>query len=244
MNNIILSTLLLICIGCSAAEDKLNIGNNAYKLAFFDDFKGERLDTNKWQYRTDSRHWSTQLASNVEIKNGFLYLNLKKEEVLDKNYTGAGIISKETFQYGYYETRLKIPEGTGWHTSFWLMRHNDPSAEIEIDILENDSKHSDSYEIAFHTYPGGHVSVFGQTVRTADMSQEFVVLACEYTPSCVKYYMNGKEVKNLETSKLPKGPVNIWMTSIASWLGGTKSVDEMKLPSAAIFDYLKYYKLI
>ena len=37
-------------------------------------------------------------------------------------------------------------------------------------------------------------------------------------------------------------PVNIKMTSIASWLGGTKSVDDTKLPSTAIFDYVKYYK--
>ena len=65
----------------------------------------------------------------------------------------------------------------------------------------------------------------------------------KYTPNYVKYYMNGKEVKNLDTSKLPKGPVNIWMTSIASWLGGTKSVDDSKLPGTAIFDYVKYYEL-
>lgn len=243
MNKIILSTILLVCIGCSPKKNILNISNKVYKLAFFDDFKGERLDTSMWEYRTDSKHWSTQLANNVEIKNGFLYLNLKKEKALDKDYTGAGIISKSTFRYGYYEAKLKIPEGTGWHTSFWLMRYNDSSAEIEIDIFENDSKHPDSYEIALHTFPGGHVSVFGQTVQTSNINKEFVVLACEYTPNYVKYYMNGKEVKNLDTSNFPKGPVNIKMTSIASWLGGTKSVDDTKLPSTAIFDYVKYYKL-
>jgi hypothetical protein len=80
-------------------------------------------------------------------------------------------------------------------------------------------------------------------VQTANINKEFVVLACEYTPNYVKYYMNGKEVKNLDTSNFPKGPVNIKMTSIASWLGGTKSVDDTKLPSTAIFDYVKYYKL-
>ena len=81
MNKIILSTILLVCIGCSLKKNILNISNKVYKLAFFDDFKGERLDTSIWEYRTDSKHWSTQLANNVEIKNGFLYLDEVAAEI-------------------------------------------------------------------------------------------------------------------------------------------------------------------
>lgn len=241
--------LLLLFFTSSAQVEKIVLNGNIYILDFFDEFSDTEIDTEKWRFRTDSKHWSTQLKRNVELKNGLLYLNLRKEKSLDKNYTGAGIISLDTFRYGYYETHLKIPNGKGWHTSFWLMKHNgygstDPSvAEIEIDILENDSNNPNGYEIAFHKWMGEHVSVFGLYVPTPNMNINFVLVACEYTPDYVKYYMNGNEVKNLDISEVPKGPVNIWITSIASHLGGTSSVDDNKLPSNAIFDYVRYYKL-
>ncbi|WP_395089671.1 GDSL-type esterase/lipase family protein [Armatimonas sp.] len=40
-------------------------------------------------YRTDSKHWSTQKPENVTVKDGFLWLELKKEDAGDKHYTGA-----------------------------------------------------------------------------------------------------------------------------------------------------------
>ncbi len=249
INKVILYFALLMLLGCNGRKDVLKIGNNEYKLIFVDDFNGTALDTNKWVYRTDSKHWSTQLTKNVDVNNGYLFLNLKKEKSLDKDYTGAGIISVDTYRYGFYEARLKIPDGQGWHTSFWLMKNDGfgtkaINAEIEIDILENDSKHPNFYSIAFHKWLGGHVSVFGKKIVTPNMSNEFVTVACEYTPKYIIYYMNGEKVRYLDISDFKQGDVNIWLTSIASWLGGTDSVNELKLPGKAIFDYVKYYKLV
>ena len=98
--------LVLILLGgliyhgsCLAQLDKVKtIEGQTYQLQFSDEFNGTNLDTTKWTYRTDSKHWSTQLPGNVEVKNGFLQLNLKKEKSQDKDYTGAGVISKDTFQ--------------------------------------------------------------------------------------------------------------------------------------------------
>ena len=249
MKNLITPLLILVSFSCLAQKSEMDLNGKTYTLLFFDEFNTAELDGSKWTYRTDSKHWSTQRKRNVEIKNGYLYLHVKKERSLDKEYTGAGIISKDTFKYGYYEARLKIPKGDGWHTSFWLMKHNSlgntlPSAsEIEIDILENDSKNSNGYEIAFHKWIDGHTSVFGQHVETPNMNKNFVVAACEYTADYVKYYLNGKEIKELDLSDLPKGSVNIWLTSIASHLGGTETVDDKELPSSVTIDYVRYYKL-
>jgi hypothetical protein len=45
-------------------------------------------------------------------------------------------------------------------------------------------------------------------------------------------------------SSLVKGPhQQIWLTTIGSHLGGTTKVDDAFLPSAAIFDYVRFYKL-
>ncbi len=216
-----------------------------YKLAFHDEFNGNRLDLDKWMYRTDSKHWSTQLPENVSLSDGFLYLNVKKQKSLDKEYTGAGIISKKLYRYGYYESRLKIPPGEGWHTSFWLMGYDGKgtgasATALELDIFENDSKSKFGYHDNVHRWKGKHEDQ-GKWVVTPDLSADFHTLGCEYSATEVKYYFDGKLVRTTDLSKMPHSDLNIWLTTIATFIGDTKAVDETKLPSAAIFDYVRYY---
>jgi hypothetical protein len=39
--------------------------DSSYQLQWADEFNGSRLDPAAWDYRTDSKHWSTQLPANV-----------------------------------------------------------------------------------------------------------------------------------------------------------------------------------
>ncbi|WP_299552283.1 glycoside hydrolase family 16 protein [Seonamhaeicola sp.] len=248
MKKIIAGLGIIILTVCCKGNNVIKISNTNYELAFSDEFDEQSLKTDIWDYRTDSKHWSTQKKENVEVKDGFLYLNLKKEKSLDKEYTGAGLISKKKFKYGYYEARLKTPFGGGWHTSFWLMTHdgsggtNTNVATIEIDILENDSKDRKGYHVNLHKWYDGHKDYIGKHVEAFGIDEKFQVLACEYTPEYVRYYLNGEVVREINIKDLNHSGLNIWLTSIASFLGGTESVDDTKLPSSAIFDYVRYYK--
>lgn len=218
------------------------------ELAFEDNFDGLVLDANKWQYRTDSKHWSTQLPENVAVKDGYLYLNVKKQTANGMNYTGAGVISKQLFKFGYYESRFKIPAGGGWHTSFWLMGFDGSggtstgNAYQEIDICENDSKNYLKYATNVHNWLGTHTSVFGQDVTTPDLRTEFHTWGCDFSPTKVKFYFEGNLVRTVDVSKQALNENNIWLTTIASYIGGTTSVDETQLPSAAVYDYVRYYR--
>lgn len=227
------------------------------RLIWSDEFNGASLDTSLWDYRMDSKHWSKQKPENVEVSNGTLKLHLKKEDADDKRYTGAGVISKATFRYGYYEARLKIPPGGGWHTSFWMMRHNrkgdtNPEAACqELDVIENDSIHQTSYEVNIHRWKDGHVPFGGKKVETPNLSADLHVFGCEFTPETVRYFFDGKLVRTFDITKavdkegkewpFPHGDQNIWLTSIASHLGGTKSVDDSALPAMAEFDYVRFF---
>lgn len=149
-----------------------------YRLKFADEFNGKKVNTKKWLYRTDSKHWSTQLPANVVVKEGILHLDLKKEKADDKQYTGAGIISAEPFHFGFYEARLKIPPGAGWHTSFWLMGYDGKGtgtdkSTIEIDIIENDSKDPDKYGINLHRWQGEHKSMV-KNITTPPMDKYYM----------------------------------------------------------------------
>lgn len=240
-------SLIIFSFNHCKVSSKITLPNGAkYKLAFSDEFNGSQLALDKWVYRTDSKHWSTQVPENVSLSNGFLYLNVKKQKSLDKEYTGAGIISKKLFRYGYYESRLKIPPGQGWHTSFWLMGYDGKGTgtsmtALELDIFENDSKNRFGYHDNVHKWKGEHTDD-GRWVETPDLSEDFHTLACEYSAKEVKYYFDGKLVRTTDLSNMPHGDLNIWLTTIATFIGNTEKVDDSKLPSAAIFDYIRYYE--
>ena len=239
---------LFALVSCATKNVEKTIDGKVYTLAFHDEFNGESLDTEKWNYRTDSKHWSTQLPENVEIEDGSLILNLKKEASKGMDYTGAGIISKERFGFGYYEASMKIPAGAGWHNSFWLMDHDGSgttatgSSTIEIDIIEIDSKNPMSYGVCFHRWKDEHISKGCIKVKTPDMSKDFQITSCVYTSDYIKFFLNGKEVHQIQISEMPKAPLNIWITSIATWLGNTEVVDVERLPAKVEFDYVRYYQ--
>lgn len=228
-----------------------------YKLAWSDEFEGTTLDTTKWDYRTDSKMWSTQKPENVSVSEGKLHLHLKKEDAGDKHYTGAGIISKSAFKYGFYEASMKTPPGAGWHTSFWMMLHNGkggtgPNAACqELDVIENDSIHPDSYGVNIHKWKGPHIAFGGKSIKAPGLAKTFHIYGCEFTPSTVTYFCDGKLVQTVDVSKITKkdgstvefehGDQHIWLTSIATSLGGTKAVDDTQLPAVAEFEYVRFF---
>ncbi len=220
-----------------------------YKLAWADEFDGKTLDTTKWDYRTDSKMWSTQKAENVSVADGKLKLATKKEKAGGKEYTGGGVISKQTFKYGYYEAKFKVPPGAGWHTSFWMMKHDgkggtgSAAARHELDVCENDSVNPNGYGVNLHRWnPKPHKTFGSKHVKTPDLSADFHVWGCEFTPETVKYFFDGKVVQTVDATKFPHAEQNIWLTTIATSLGKTKAVDETKLPSAAEYEYVRFYE--
>lgn len=251
--------LFLVTVSCSVAHSRAvadetikPLGEVApgYFLAWSDQFDGQALDAEKWNYRTDSKMWSTQLPGNVSVASGLLSIALKKETSGGKQYTGGGVISKQTFQYGYYEARFKVPPGAGWHTSFWTQKQdgtggtNPRAATQEIDICEQDSVKLTDYSAGVIDWSGPKKGAgFGrQHVKTPDVSADFHVWGCEFTPLKVSFYFDGKLTHQTDATKFPHGDQHIWLTSIASSLGGTTAVDDSKLPAAAIFDYVRFFR--
>jgi beta-glucanase (GH16 family) len=220
-----------------------SITDAGYSLAWSDEFDGSALDATKWDYRTDSKRNSTQLPENVVVSNGVLRLELKKENAKGKKCTGAGIISKEAFKYGYYEARLKVPADSKWHTSFWLTKSDgsggtSPKATAqELDIIENDWDRPTSYDVTVHRWIPPHTMYGPKKVVTPNLSKDFHVYGCEFTPETVKFYFDGNLVQTVDATKFTHGDQNIWLTCIAN--DGT--MDVAKLPDAAEFDYVRFF---
>lgn len=218
-----------------------------YKLVFHDDFNGTALNSKIWAYRTDSKLESTQTPENVSVRNGNLVIALQKQEANSKHYTGGGVISRQAFRYGYYEARFKIAAGSGWHSSFWLMDYNGVDTKpgekttLELDVIENTSDNLKSYTTTTHRWVPPHIARGHRDVTTPDLSDDYHTFGCEYAVNVVRYYFDGQLVQTVDTTGLPQGEMNIWLTSIAQAMGPAHNVDDSALPGAMDVDWVRYY---
>jgi beta-glucanase (GH16 family) len=137
--------------------------DSTYTLVFDDEFNGTAVDTSVWNYRTDVKAYNAQRPENVSESGGLLTIALKQETYGGKSFTGGGVVSKQKFRYGYYETRAKINDGAGWHSSFWLQCGDGATTypacqRTEIDGFEIDSANNQTVHHGVLTWQGAGVS--------------------------------------------------------------------------------------
>ncbi len=239
-----LIALLLAVIGCVASAQIPAGLKVAYKLAWFDDFNGSALNTAVWKYRTGKRFLSVQRPENVSVKDGNLVISL--EANVNHMYTAGGIISRESFHYGYFEARVKILAARGWHSSFWMMRDASPgtgrdAATIELDAMENRSIDLHSYAATVHRWAPPHRASPSFHVKAPDLSQDFHVIGCEYAPDVIRFFFDGQLVDTVPWTGEPQGDVNVWLTSVAEEMGPQHGVDDSRLPGKMLVDWVRVY---
>lgn len=219
-----------------------------YALVWSDEFNATTFDTVSWKYRVGASGTSYQLASNVVLDSGKLRINLKKETYQNKTYTGGGIITKTPRRYGYYEVRVKIDGGYGWHEAFWtsyLSGFDDPNpawhflpGRIEIDCFEHYAEHAGNY-FTYGTIEWapihGNANRDYQTV-VPNLSTSYNTFGFEYTPDYLNYFFNGNLLKTIDTRDLPAHDFYLWLTAIATKTDATDS-------GAVFFDYLRCYEI-
>lgn len=126
------------------------------------------------------------------------------------------------------------------------MKANRPetdTVDIELDVIENDSFTPLKYGVNTHRHlPAPHLTYGSKYLATPSLNADYHVFGCEFTPTLIRYFFNGKVVQTVDATQFPHNDLNIWLTSIAAHLGGTKKVDDTKLPAVALFDYVRFYR--
>jgi beta-glucanase (GH16 family) len=236
-------------IGLNTRTAHASPPSSAFTLVFDDEFNNSSVNTSVWNYRTDSKGYSVQQPANVTEGGGYLTINLKQQQVGSYDFTGGGVVSKQSFRYGYYETRAKINDGSGWHSSFWLQCGTGSTTfpacqRTEIDGFEIDSANPQniSHEGVI-TWKGSGVHnsySAGRSYNTGVDLRQWHTYGIDWEENSVTFYFDGTA-----TYTAPYTPstwthdyTNIWLTSIAY---GT-TPDTTKLPSSVQFDYARYYQ--
>lgn len=236
--------LFFLSVSAGAQPGTVSYRGKTFYLSWWDEFSGPRVDSTRWDFRRDSKNFSTQLARNNVQENGILRQFLRKETAGGKSYTAGGVISEDTLHYGYYEASIKTPPRKGWHSGFWLMKQDGSGgtgvakASLEIDILENESENVNSFTCLHRKY--NPITNFGtKTFNTIQLSQRFVKVGCLYEVDSIIYYYDGKQVDKRYVGNLTTGKMNIWLTSI----GYQMPLYEPGLPYTFEVDYIRFYEL-
>ncbi len=202
-----------VCSRCKAentrsipVKNKVEIAD-AYKLVWEDEFDGDQLNMNDWNFEYHEPGWvNAELQEygdspkNTYVKDGNLYIQALKEIIDGKPYYTSGRINtqgKHDFQYGRFEVRAKVPSGKGFLPAFWMM----PTDESyygqwpkcgEIDVME---VHGSALSTTYGTLHFGEPHTQKQGSYTLpdgqkNFGEDFHVFACEWDPDEFRFYMD------------------------------------------------------
>ncbi|MFB5269813.1 glycoside hydrolase family 16 protein [Paenibacillus enshidis] len=191
-------------------------------------------------------------ANNVEFNNGIMALRLDKSGCPagceGKPYaSGEYATNDNTYGYGRVEARMKVAKGTGLVTSLFTYYDRDPNPdvnrndEIDIEILGKDTT---KLETNYYTNGvGEHSTVIDLGF---DASLDFHTYAFEWSPTSIKWYVDGKLVhtENGSRGELPSHPghimVNFWAGANDAAKYWTGDFVYPGSPVRAYYDYIKY----
>ncbi len=220
--------------------------NQGYQLRFVENFSGNKLNTNLWKYREDTRQLGTFIInalntrSAVSVSNNELIIRGYATNIGGTNWNaGGGIISVPQFGYGYYEC-LSVPwmQQRGVHSAFWQRGGVDQA--WEIDSCEIDSTgYSGSRNLGVLWEPQTSWKGIASGTYWKPNAAGTFLHEYEITPEGVYYWQDGRIVQTVSWPELGSSPQQVWMTA----LNGTSMGQGVTVapPSVTKFKYFKYY---
>jgi len=242
-----------------------------YQKVWEEEFNAERLsggkpalpNTDKWWYENLPKGAvNNELQTYVggfrgtdtvaAIHDGTLKIIAKK---VGSDILSARINSTESWTYGYFEARLRVPGGKGTWPAFWMLPEKENlnwPLDGEIDIMEyvgyqpnvvHSTVHTGAYNHMIGTQKGAQKTISGAETQ-------FHIYAVEWTADYIKGFVDGEEYfrfNNDGAGNKETWPFNVpfYVKLNLAWggdWGGAQGVDESKLPATYEIDYVRVYQ--
>lgn len=232
-----------------------------YELVWSDEFNGNSLDTNTWNYEIGTGSWGWgnneqqyYTDRNIRVSNGTMKITAKREDYGRMKYTSSRITTKnkKNFKYGKIEARIKMPKFKGVWPAFWMLGANQDSVGWpkcgEIDIMEAINDENLVYgTLHWFNDPGNNNADSGSSVAVADRTK-YHVYGVEWTADKLRWYVDGKvyrtmDVSNDSFSEVRKEYFVIFNMAIGGqWPG--YNIDETAFPATMEVDWVRAYKKV
>lgn len=182
--------------------------------------------------------------SNAIVNSGKLKLNISQNKFMwykPSKTNGAEVRSRNTYGYGYYETKMKPTGASGVISSFYL--YADDADEIDIEFVGKDTT-----RLQINIFNKGTQSGVAHYVDLGfDASKDYHTYGIQWEKDYITWYVDGNEVYKL-TSKdctIPTSNMHMAMdywvinnnySGMIDWAGkynGTTSIN-------TYYDYVSY----
>ena len=252
---------------CAVSQDFTQMPSyvpDGYSLVWQDEFDGtSRLpDIQKWWYETGGGGWgNNELETYISgiqgtdtcalISDGTLKIIAKR---VGNQILSIRMNTSESWTYGYFEARLKMPSGKGTWPAFWMMPKNYtgwPGCG-EIDIMEYVGYRPDVTQASVHcqAYNGAAGNNKTGTYSVAGAERNFYTYGLLWTADEITAYVNGVKYfsyPNDHANNHDTWPFDdpFYLKLNLAWggnWGGSQGVDESKLPATYEIDYVRVYQ--
>lgn len=241
-----------------------------YTLVWSEEFDYEGIpDKSKWNYDLGNHQWAngelqayTNGSSNVYVKDGKLIIKALKEKDGDREYTSTRITTygKQSFTYGVFEFRVKLPKGKGSWPAIWMLpdaiKEGMPWPRCgEIDIIEHIGRKIDNLFFSLHSLKHNHTRKDTKQYTTfydhSGVCEGFHDYMMEWTPEYVEFYVDGqsvcrfnksddKEDQSFESWPFDQPFYLIMNIAVGGGLAGV--VDESELPFVMEVEHVRVYQ--
>jgi beta-glucanase (GH16 family) len=242
----------------------------AATLVWSDEFEGSFAypDQSKWSYETGGNGWGNQelqyytdrrdASANAFVWENRLVLQARKESYEGMAYTSARLNSKESWLYGRFVIRARMPPGAGTWPAIWMLPTDNAYGTWpdsgEIDIMEHLGKEDGTIYTSLHTEAQNHM--LGNSRSTSfvigDATSEFHDYRIDWTETGIWFYVDD-DLKYYTPNESTAGSENasaFWPfdkpfhlllnLALGGWGG---AVDETALPQIFEIDYVRVYSL-
>lgn len=267
LKNILLIAVLSVLLFPSCKLKKESKVRNNYTLVWADEFNYSGLpDDTKWGYEVGGHGWGNNElqyytgadTSNAIVKNGRLFITVKKENKEGKGFTSARLVTKgkAEWTYGKIEINAKLPPGRGLWPAAWMLGSNYKEAgwpeSGEIDIMEHVGFSRDSIFGTIHSSAYNHIkgTQKGTTAFIKNPYGQFHTYAIEWTPEKIDFLLDHKVYYTVLNEHKTKAewpfdqPFFLLLNiAVGGNLGGMKGVDESVFPAVMEVDYVRVYQI-
>jgi len=253
------------------SSDDYQPGAN-WKLAWSDEFKGDALNKNNWNYQVEeagrfNEEWQryTNSTKNGYVEDGRLVIKAIHEGDSHgmNQYTSARLntAGKVTFKYGKIAAKIKLPYGQGIWPAFWMLGDNinenggdTPWPQCgEIDILELYGSKNDSIvecNLHYANAEDKHTMMGAEAfqLKEGKFADDFHLFEFEWDEEKMSWSVDGEEYASTSITAADRSEFhNEFFILLNVAVGGTYADypdDTTSFPQYMYVDWIRIYEKV